>query len=143
MIEIKLENLSSESMYEKSLQVLENICDEYNKVNHFGTLSMFNQMVCDYLTDEVSNFSTDIEYQISDDEVSINYYLTNGSFEKLSSDNSGENTVLFVMQQLSDELSFSSDNMQLTTSFHVKTKHNGISRSVNATVVKQVKREDA
>ncbi len=143
MIEIKLEHLGNNTMYEKSLQVLEKICDDFNIVNQFGTLSMFNQMVCDYLKDSVSNFSVDIEYQISDDEVSMNYYLTGGSFEKLSSDNTGENTVLFVMQRLSDELQFSSDNMQLTSSFHVKTKFTAINRSVNTTVVKSEKRVDA
>ena len=104
-----------------SLKTIERICDDYALNQHFGTLSMVNQMVCDYL-DSQSSYSVDVSFQIESNEVSFNYTLQNASFRSLSENDNAENTGLFVLRTLADEVSFSTDLDALTTTFHVKTK---------------------
>ena len=122
MIEITLSDLNKDSFYEKTLQTIERICDDYGITNEFGTLSMANQMVLDYLEAYHPNFMVDVSYQIDNSEVGMSYDLQTGDFNLLSQNNEGQNTALFVLQSLADDISFSSDYDSLTATFHVKTK---------------------
>ena len=122
MIEITLSELNKSSFYEQTLQTIEQICDDYEIANDFGTLSMANQMVYDYLEMNHPQFNVDVDFQIESNEVSINYNLQSGDFKSLSEDCNNQNTALFVLQSLADEVSFSTGFDTLITTFHVKTK---------------------
>lgn len=122
MIEITLSDLNKGSFYDQTLQTLENICDDYGLANEFGTLSMVNQMVYDYLGTNHPQFNVDVDFQIENQEVSMNYNLQSGDFKSLSENGDSQNTALFVLQSLADEVSFSTDFDTLITTFHVKTK---------------------
>jgi hypothetical protein len=122
MIEITLSDLNRSSFYEQTLRTIEHICDDYEITNEFGTLSMANQMVFDYLEKSHPQFNVDVEFQIESNEVSMNYCLQSGSFKSLSENPDNQNTALFVLQSLADDVSFSTDFDSLITTFHVKTK---------------------
>lgn len=120
MLEILLTDLSKVDFYERTLSTIERVCEDYGIEQHFGTLSMTNQMVCDFL-EKTPHFTADVSFQIDNDSVSFQYTLQSGDFVPLSKSNE-ENTALFVLQSLADEISFSSDFDTLTTTFHVKTR---------------------
>ena len=122
MIEITLSDLNKSSFYEQTLRTIEQICDDYEITNEFGTLSMANQMVFDYLEKSHPQFNVDVEFQIESNEVSMNYCLQSGDFKSLSENSDNQNTALFVLQSLADDVSFSTDFDSLITTFHVKTK---------------------
>ena len=136
MIEITLSDLNKGSFYQQTLQTLEHICDEYGLENEFGTLSMANQMVFDYLETTHPQFNADVDFQIDNQEVSMNYSLLSGDFKTLSENSDNQNTALFVLQSLADEVSFSTGFDTLITTFHVKTKIN-IQRSMKHQEVRQ------
>ena len=60
--------------------------------------------------------------RIESNEVSMNYCLQSGDFKSLSENPDNQNTALFVLQSLADDVSFSTDFDSLITTFHVKTK---------------------
>lgn len=121
MIEVSLTELNRSNFYEQTLRMIEQICDDYARNDDFGVLSMANQMVCDYLENTCPNFTADVTCQVESDGVTFQYVLQNGDFQQLKEIQNGENTALFVLQSLSDEVSFSSDCDTLVTTFHVKT----------------------
>lgn len=123
MIEIFLTDLNKSNFYEETLKTIERICDDYDIDQHFGTLSMANQMVCDFL-DTKPSFSIDVAFQIESDEVTFNYLLQGDDFRAFSENQNQENTGLFVLGTLADDVTFSSGFDLLTTTFHVKTKFN-------------------
>lgn len=122
MIEISLTELDRSNFYERTLQTLEQICDDYALENDFGTLSMANQMVCDYLSGLTGHYLVDVDFRVDSGDCTVCYSLQNGSFSALAENANGENTALFVLQSLADEVSFSTDFDTLITSFHVKTR---------------------
>lgn len=122
MIEITLSDLNKTNYYDLTLQTLERICDDYGIMNEFGTLSMANQMVFDYLETHYPQFNADVDFQIDNQEVSMNYTLQSGDFKSLSENSDDQNTALYVLQSLADEVSFSTGFDTLITTFHVKTK---------------------
>lgn len=130
MIELSLSELNRSSFYEKTLQMIEQICDDYARKEDFGTLSMANQMVCDYLENTYSDFSADVVFQIESDGVTFQYMLQSGGFQSLAENKDGQNTALYVLQSLADEITFSSDYDTLVFTFHVKTNMN-IQRSLH------------
>lgn len=130
MIELSLSELNRSSFYEKTLQMIEQICDDYARKEDFGTLSMANQMVCDYLENTCSDFSADVVFQIESDGVTFQYTLQCGGFQSLAENKDGQNTALYVLQSLADEITFSSDYDTLISTFHVKTNMN-IQRSLH------------
>ena len=122
MIEVSLTELNRCNFYEKTLQTIEQICDDYAIEKDFGTLSMANQMVCDFLENTQESFTVDFYCQIESDGVTFQYAMQNGTFQQLSQNADGENTALFVLQSLADEVSFSTGYDTLITTFHVKNK---------------------
>lgn len=121
MIEILLTDLNKENFYEETLKTIESICDDYAIGEQFGTLSMANQMVCDYLESQ-SSVSADVAFRVDSDEVSFEYSLQNGDFRTFSQTEDEANTGMFVLNRLADEIMFSTDYDTLTTTFHVKTR---------------------
>lgn len=121
MIEILLTDLNKENFYEETLRKIESICDDYAMDDQFGTLSMANQMVCDYLESQ-SSVMADVSFRLDGDEVLFEYTLQNGDFRAFSNGQNDENTGMFVLSRLADEIIFSTDYDTLTTTFHVKTR---------------------
>ena len=121
MIEILLTDLNKENFYEETLKKIESICDDYAMNDQFGTLSMANQMVCDYLESQ-SSVLADVSFRLDGDEVLFEYTLQNGDFRAFSNGQNDENTGMFVLSRLADEIIFSTDYDTLTTTFHVKTR---------------------
>lgn len=121
MIEILLTDLNKENFYEETLKKIESICDDYAMDDQFGTLSMANQMVCDYLESQ-SSVLADVSFRLDGDEVLFEYTLQNGDFRAFSNGQNDENTGMFVLSRLADEIIFSTDYDTLTTTFHVKTR---------------------
>lgn len=121
MIEILLTDLNKENFYEETLKKIESICDDYAMDDQFGTLSMANQMVCDYLESQ-SSVLADVSFWLDGDEVLFEYTLQNGDFRAFSNAQNDENTGMFVLSRLADEITFSTDYDTLTTTFHVKTR---------------------
>lgn len=121
MIEILLTDLNKENFYEETLKKIESICDDYAMDDQFGTLSMANQMVCDYLESQ-SSVMADVSFRLDGDEVLFEYTLQNGDFRAFSNAQNDENTGMFVLSRLADEIIFSTDYDTLTTTFHVKTR---------------------
>ncbi len=121
MIEIILTELNQENFYEETLKTIERLCDDYAIEEQFGTLSMANQMVCDYLESQ-SSVSADVAFRVDNDEVSFEYSLHNGDFRAFSQTDDEANTGMFVLNRLADEILFSTDYDTLTTTFHVKTR---------------------
>ena len=121
MIEILLTDLNKENFYEETLKKIESICDDYAIGDQFGILSMANQMVCDYLESQ-SSVLADVSFRLEGDEVMFEYTLQNGDFRAFSNEKSDENTGMFVLSRLADEIIFSTDYDTLTTTFHVKTR---------------------
>lgn len=121
MIEILLTDLNKENFYEETLKTIESICDDYAIGEQFGTLSMANQMVCDYLESQ-SSVSADVAFRVESNEVSFEYSLQNGDFRTFSQTENEANTGMFVLNRLADEIMFSTDYDTLTTTFHVKTR---------------------
>ena len=134
MIEILLTDLNKENFYEETLKTIERICDDYGIGEQFGTLSMANQMVCDYLESQ-SSVLADVAFRVDSDEVYFEYSLQNGDFRSFSQTENEANTGMFVLNRLSDEIMFSTDYDTLTTTFHVKTKIS-VYRSVQRVGVK-------
>ena len=122
MIEISLTELNRSNFYEKTLQMIEQICDDYAIEKDFGTLSMVNQMVCDFLENTMNTFTVDFSCQVDNDGITFQYTMQDGGFQRLSQNDNGENTALFVLQSLADEVTFSTDYNTLITTFHVKTR---------------------
>ena len=114
-------NLTKTDFYEETLKTIEKICDDYAITQHFGTLSMANQMVCDYLESQ-PRFTVDVAFRVENDGVSFHYTLQNGDFSPLSQSSPQDNSSLFVLNSLADDVSFSTDYETLTTTFHVKTR---------------------
>lgn len=121
MIEILLTDLNKENFYEETLKKIESICDDYAMDDQFGTLSMANQMVCDYLESQ-SSVMADVSFRLDGDEVLFEYTLQSGDFRAFSNGQNDENTGMFVLSRLADEIIFSTDYDTLTTTFHVKTR---------------------
>lgn len=121
MIEILLSDLNKENFYEETLKTIERICDDYAIGEQFGTLSMANQMVCDYLESQ-SSVSADVSFKVESNEISFEYSLQNGDFRTFSQTGNEANTGMFVLNRLADEILFSTDYDTLTTTFHVKTR---------------------
>ena len=135
MIEILLTDLNKENFYEETLKTIESICDDYAIEDQFGTLSMANQMVCDYLESQ-SSVSADVAFRLEDNEVLFEYTLQNGDFRTFSDSGNEENTGMFVLSRLADEILFSTDYDTLTTTFHVKTRIS-VHRSMRKVEVKK------
>lgn len=138
MIEISLTELNRSNFYEKTLQTIEQICSDYAMENDFGTISMANQMICDYLDSLSCEFTAEVDFRLESNELTVQYSLDNEKFTHFASNDDGQNTALFVLQSLADEVSFSSDNDSLITTFHVKTKMNIQRQKQNQEVRKSI-----
>ena len=89
MIEISLSELNRSNFYEKTLQTIEQICDDFSIEKDFGSISMANQMICDYLDGMHSDFIADVDFRIDSDELTVQYSLQNGNLFLFLQTNAG------------------------------------------------------
>ena len=69
MIYINRPDLDKQSLYTTVLQTIEDISDEYALQKDFGTLSMANQEVVEFLMQTYDQFCVDFSCFIDNDEV--------------------------------------------------------------------------
>lgn len=117
MIKISHQNLDKTNLYTTVLQSVEDICDDYQLSKDFGVISTACQEVVDYLTEYHPSFTTDMEIFIDNTSLSYNFYCTEPLFNKLLSRYADEN----ILKDLSDKIEVSSDNKEVSITFHVKT----------------------
>lgn len=118
MIELELLELNKQTMYASSLNQIENICEEYCLENHFGTISMANQEVIDYLDGKFDHYELDVTFHIDNDGLSVSYNSRTQIFSGLKAYEQQRQ----ILSCLADELDLSTDNKSLILSFHVKPK---------------------
>lgn len=119
MINISLNDLNRSNAYVKTLQIIEDTCEQYDMNNHFGIISMANQEIIDYLSSFYNDFSVDFRLDMDNQEMSITYSAMESIFEHLSIYDSDRK----LIQTLTDNLELSSDNKQVSLIFHVKPKY--------------------
>jgi len=127
MIKISHQNLDKTNLYITVLQSVEDVCDEYQLSKEFGIISTACQEVVDYLNEYHPSFITDMEIFIDNTSLSYNFYCTEPLFDKLLSHYTDEN----ILNDLSDKMEVSSDNKEVSITFHVKT-HIPVSTPTNA-----------
>ena len=118
MIYINRPDLDKQSLYTTVLQTIEDISDEYALQKDFGTLSMANQEVVEFLMQTYDQFGVDFSCFIDNDEVGFCFESSEPLFKKLEE---GQNGVLLSI--LSDDLEYQTDYKQISFSIHVKPKH--------------------
>lgn len=129
MINISLSDLDKSNIYDKVLQLMEHICDEYSLHNEFATLSMANQQVVDYLLAVHPNFSVDFRCNIDSDRIDFLYDACHSVFKEY--EQFDENNIL---HSLSDSLVYEFDYKQLSFTIHVKPKFD-TTRKVRQSVI--------
>lgn len=118
MVSISLNDLNKNTVYSKTLQVIEDFCDEYELSNDFGTISTANQEIIDYLSNTFDDFCVEFMLDIDNQELSITYYSFESIFNSLLSFDADRN----IIKNLCDDLELSSDNKLVSLTFHVKPK---------------------
>ena len=76
MINIPLSDLHKDNFYEQTLQVLEDLCEEYQLNNSFGVISIANQVVADYLRGVDNDPLLEVNFQINSEDLSIQYAVS-------------------------------------------------------------------
>ena len=117
MIKITHQNLDQTNLYITVLQSVEDVCDEYQLNKEFGVISTACQEVVDYLMEYHPSFMTDMEIFIDNTSLSYNFYCSEPLFDGLLSHYEDEN----ILNDLSDKIEVSSDNKEVSLTFHVKT----------------------
>jgi len=129
MIELTLSALNDQTLYVSSLNQIEQICDEYSLQNHFGTISMANQELVDFLRTSVKNYYVDLNFCIDNDGISIVYNSQSSIFTEFNNYIQQRE----IMSSLADEIEINPDNKSVTLTFHVKPLIN-IGRRTQATI---------
>lgn len=117
MIYINRPDLDKQNLYSTVLQTIEDISDEYALQKDFGTMSMANQEVVDFLTETYDQFSVEFSCFIDNDEVGFCFESYEPLFKKLEEGQKG-----ILLSILSDDLEYQSDYKQISFSVHVKPK---------------------
>lgn len=118
MIEIELTGLNNQSMYASSLNQIEYICEEYCLENQFGTISMANQEVIEFLDGKFGNYELDMSFIIDNDGLTIAYQ----SHRELFRDLKAYDQQRQILTCLADNIDLNTDNKSVILSFHVKPK---------------------
>lgn len=118
MITISHQNLDKTNLYTTVLQSVEDVCEEYQLSKDFGIISTACQEVVEYLTENHPSFTADMEIFIDNTSLSYNFYCAEPLFGELLSHYADVN----VLKDLSDKIEISSDNKEVSITFHVKTQ---------------------
>ena len=123
MIFLELEKLQEESIQAELLSVIENLCEEYQLGDHFGTISTaiheLADLVLEYGRAEMNSYQA--SFIIDTTEISFQIRQTTNLFslKKLFSNNNRDERV-FTIVNLANEIEFSDDDQDISLSFHVK-----------------------
>lgn len=119
MINIPLSDLHKENFYVQTLQVIEDLCEEYQLNNSFGVISMSNQVVADYLQSVDSNPLINVDFQLSNEGLSIFYGVSD---QTLSGVISYDEKQFGLLRNFCDNIEYDSDNKSFMITFLVKPK---------------------
>ena len=129
MINVQLSDLNKDNLYNKVLDLLEKLCDQYSLLLDFGTLSMANQLIIDYLSAQESDFSVDFNCFIENDKFSFSYSSGVPIFKQWK-----EFDTRSVLSVLAENIEYQSDYKQISFLVHVKPKKER-KRLVNRTII--------
>lgn len=132
MIYINRPDLDKQNLYSTVLQTIEDISDEYALQKDFGTMSMANQEVVDFLTETYDQFSVEFSCFIDNDEVGFCFESYEPLFKKLEEGQKG-----ILLSILSDDLEYQSDYKQISFSVHVKPKQTIKRETIRQEVLQQ------
>lgn len=124
MINITLNDLNADNFYQTLLQTIEDICDNYDLLNHFGTISTANQQVVDYVLSNSSIFTINLFISIENDNLSFTYEWDNSLSDLFNRFPSPDNQCYEILSSLIDDVDYNVENKNFTISFHVKPKFN-------------------
>lgn len=118
MIYINLSNLDESNLYDKTLQAIEDICQQYALENEFGILSMANQEVVDFMLGWSDKFLLDVDFYLNNHQLDIVYRLPNLPAEALNQHlGKCEDS---AVKLLTNNFEYNSENKCFTLTFHVK-----------------------
>lgn len=123
MINIPLSDLHKYNFYEQTLQVIEDLCEEYQLNNSFGVISMANQVVADYLQGVDNDPLLEVNFQINSEDLSIQYAVSD---QTLSGVIPFDEEQFGLLGKFCDNVEYNSDNKSLTFTFLVKPKLNNV-----------------
>lgn len=129
MINVQLPDLNKDNLYNKVLDLLEKLCDQYSLLLDFGTLSMANQLIIDYLNAQERDFSVDFNCFIENDKFSFSYSSDVPIFKQWK-----EFDTRSVLSVLAENIEYQSDYKQISFLVHVKPKKER-KRLVNRTII--------
>lgn len=129
MINVQLPDLNKDNLYNKVLDLLEKLCDQYSLLLDFGTLSMANQLIIDYLNAQERDFSVDFNCFIENDKFSFSYSSSVPIFKHWK-----EFDTRSVLSILAENIEYQSDYKQISFLVHVKPKKER-KRLVNRTII--------
>lgn len=130
MISYTLSDIDNSNIYQKTLQIIEDICDAHGLNNDFGTISMANQVIVEYLSEYKSCYSLQISFQVDNDSLDIQYNASQEIFSQIESNQDKYS----LLMDLTDKIEKNADNKSIDLSFHVKPKFN-IQRQSNKSVI--------
>lgn len=120
MINIQLTEINKDKLYAIVLQTTEEVCEEYHLDNEFGTISMANQMVIDYLNNNFLDYMVNVDLNLDNDSLYYSYSSSIPLFRELSDSHQVIKDEYHLLSLLADENEFSIDGKQLSLTFHVK-----------------------
>lgn len=129
MINVQLPDLNKDNLYNEVLDLLEKLCDQYSLLLDFGTLSMANQLIIDYLNVQEVDFSVDFNCFIENDKFSFSYTSGVPIFMHWK-----EFDTRSVLSVLAENIEYQSDYKQISFLVHVKPKKER-RRLVNKTII--------
>jgi len=137
MIQINLSALQNEDLYPRVLQVIEDVCEDYNLNKEFGFISTACQEVVEHLLGMQKPFSVDLDINIENTEITFLFSSTDPVFQDLMEHYNEEN----IIKDLSDRVDISPENKEVSLTFHVKT-HCDVARTLTQreAVLKQEQR---
>jgi len=141
MYNFELTLLEPGSAQLETLRMVENICDEFELQDHFGTISMAIHNIVEYFINTSNGeFEIMMSFLIEPESLSVIIH-SNSSFMELKEDiqSSNENNKqdIYSSLLLTDVLEFREDDAELYFKFHVKPHIKAF--RINAKMLKSIK----
>lgn len=131
MYSIELTDLYSDQLQQRVLGMIEEICEEFHFEDHFGTFSFSMHEILDEIIRNCSieQSHTDVSFYISYKEIAVIIHHSESLSplrERLNNSQMQEESAIFAINQLVDEIEFSDQDQDFSLLFHVKSKSKGV-----------------
>lgn len=125
MFNFEISDLDSQNIRRKTLQMVEYICDEFQLKNDFGTLSLAVEELIDQILwiSPETDFETSVGFFIEPTKLSLHIHHNHALSELkkiLYNTDLLDDTSLFTISQLTDEIEFYNEDQDIAVTFHVK-----------------------